>query len=167
MSVITRKKPDSEVRGSLFKRGDLAVVVVGCDKCAKTSGTGGSEQVRAWKKQLRTTTMFEEPAGLADAVEEGLCDPGAVSKRLAPLRELTDRVQLLVLACGAGLKCVSDALPGMHIVPGLNTLGPGVKDQLACLACADCRFDSGRCRMVELVKAQAEALETGYGAHRR
>ncbi len=54
MSVITRKKPESEVRGALMQRGDLAVVVVGCDKCAKTSKTGGSEQVRAWKQQLRT-----------------------------------------------------------------------------------------------------------------
>jgi hypothetical protein len=167
MSVITRKKPESEVRGALIQRGDLAVVVVGCDKCAKTSKTGGSEQVRAWKQQLHTAMMFEEPAELVDAVEEGLCDPDAVAKRLAPLRGLTERIQLVVLARGAGLKCVYDALPRMHIVPGLNTRGPGVKDQLACLACADCQFVSGRCRMLEIVRLQPATLEASHGQRRQ
>jgi hypothetical protein len=106
MSVITRKKPDGEVRDNLYQRGDLAVVVVGCDKCAKSSRTGG-------------------------------------------------------------LKCVSDAQPRVRVVPGLNTLGPGVEDRLACLACGDCGFASGRCRMIELVGEQAVRLEATYGATRQ
>jgi hypothetical protein len=76
--------------------------------------------------------MILEPAGLVDALEEGLCDPEAVARQFVLLKPLKGQFQLLVMACGAGLKCVHDLLPGAPIVPGLNTLGPGVGDQLAC-----------------------------------
>ena len=159
MSVITAKKDYSEIHGMLFQRGDLHVVVLGCNKCAKLNCTGGEKEVREMKQALSDSNfMLLSADGMVDAAEEGLCDPESVSKILGPLEEYRDRIQILLLACGAGLKCVHDLLPEVPIVPGLNTLGPGVKDQLACISCGDCRFGQKGCRMVQVVQTQAERL---------
>ena len=86
MSVITTSKTEGEVLGHLMKRSDLPVAVVGCDKCAKTSKTGGTDETRRMKAFLRSQgRTLLEPQGLIDAVEEGLCDPKAVPERLKPL----------------------------------------------------------------------------------
>lgn len=81
MSVITVKKSYDDVHARLSARADLRVVVVGCDKCAKT---------------------------------------------------------------------------------GLDSLGPGVKSELACLACGDCQFDQGGCRRLAIVEEQARRLSRSY-----
>lgn len=163
MSVITTSKGFDEVWALLAQRGDLRTAVVGCDKCAKTSRTGGTAEVRAIRERLRAGNMLlvDAPA-LVDAVEEGLCDPKAVPERLAPLSSMLSEIQLLVLSCGAGLKCVMDTLPGVRIVPGLNTLGPGVKDQLACLSCGDCSFGTAGCKMLGITRRQADRLAASY-----
>lgn len=163
MSVITVSKPWREVMESLARRPDLETVVLGCDKCAKLSRTGGTEEVRRVRERLAQDGMaVRRPDGMVDAVEEGLCDPGAVAQRLTPLRAVAG-LQMLVLSCGAGLKCVRDTLPGLRIVPGLNTLGPGVKAELACVACGDCRFDEAGCARLRPAEEQAARLRAGYG----
>jgi len=165
MSVITASKSYEDVHGAISKRGDLQVVVLGCDKCAKTSKTGGAEEVRELRDRLRTSgLMLRETAGLVDAVEEGLCDPKAVPERMKPLADAGRDYQIVVLSCGAGLKCVRDSLPGVRLVPGLDTLGPGVKGELACLACGHCEFAEGGCKMLRLAGEQAQRLSRGYPA---
>lgn len=99
--------------------------------------------------------------GLVDAVEEGLCDPKAVPERLAALKN-HDSYQLLALACGAGLLCVRNTLPGVRIVPGLNTLGPGVTDQLASIACGECKFGEMGCAMARISGELAKRLSGWY-----
>ena len=167
MSVITMNKRFEDVAGLLQARPELPVVMLGCDKCAKTSKTGGTAEVRAMRERLRGAKLaVREVPGLVDAVEEGLCDPQAVPARLQPLAA-EPPCQILVLSCGAGLKCVRDVVPGARLVPGLDTLGPGVKGELACLACGDCRFDDGGCRRLELAEEQARRLAAGYAAAAR
>jgi hypothetical protein len=86
MSVITSAKGYDEVYALVARRGDLPLVVLGCNKCAKTSGTGGAEQVQEMRRRLRESNLLlREPAGLPDAVDEGLCDPQAVRERAGPL----------------------------------------------------------------------------------
>lgn len=106
--------------------------------------------------------MILEPDGLVDALEDGLCDPEAVARQFALLKPLKGQFQLLVMACGAGLKCVHDLLPIVPIVPGLNTLGPGVGDQLACVSCGDCRFGTDGCQRTRSLALQAKRLTEGY-----
>ena len=162
MSVITMSKRFEDVVGLLQARPELPVVVLGCDKCAKTSKTGGTAEVRAMREQLRGAKLaVREVPGLVDAAEEGLCDPQAVPARLKPLAAEAP-CQVLVLSCGAGLKCVRDVLPRTRLVPGLDTLGPGVKGDLACLACGDCRFGQDGCKMLRLAQAQANRLSSAY-----
>jgi len=163
MSVITASKSYEEVHGAVSKRGDLHVVVLGCDKCAKTSKNGGAEEVRELRDRLRTSgLMLRETAGLVDAVEEGLCDPKTVPERLRLLADAERDFQVVVLSSGAGLKCVRDALPGVRLVPGLDTLGPGVKGELACLACGQCEFGETGCKMLRIAEEQARRLSRGY-----
>jgi len=165
MSVITMSKPKDDVVSALARRAELEVVVLGCDKCAKVSKTGGSEEVRSIRLELsRAGIPVRNVAGLVDAVEEGLCDAKAVSERLQRLLPGDGAFQVLVLSCGAGLKCVRDVLPGVRLVPGLDTLGPGVKGDLACLACGDCRFGDEGCKMLSLAGEHAARLKASYGA---
>jgi hypothetical protein len=98
----------------------------------------------------------------AGTVEDGACDPEAVGAFVSQLGGAQfDAV--LGLMCGAGLKCVADALPGVAIIPGVNTLGPGVKDKLSCLACGDCGFGEGRCKMLSVVEESRARLLDSYG----
>jgi len=167
MSVITATKSYEDIHAALLRRGDLPVVVLGCDKCARTSGTGGTAEVRALRERIRDSgLLLREPEGLVDAVEEGMCDPAAMAQRLRPLGDVAEEYQLLALACGAGLKCARDTLPGVRIVAGLDTLGPGVKGELACLACGDCRFGDEGCRRLNVVAEQARRLSLGYETRR-
>lgn len=164
MSVITAKKRPEELLHLLGTKPELPLAIIGCDKCAKLSKTGGSEQVAEVKAWLKTQGLqLLEPAGLPLAVEEGLCDPKAAPERLAPLKGKKP-FRLLVLACGAGLLGARQCLPQAWIIPGLNTLGPGVKDQLACLACGDCRFGEQGCKMLAVVEEQRRRLSLSYQA---
>jgi hypothetical protein len=165
MSVITARKSYDDLYAALLARGDLPVVVLGCDKCAKTSKTGGAQEVRELRDRLRTSgLMLRETAGLVDAVEEGLCDPKAVPERVKSLAGSDRDYQMVVLSCGAGLKCVRDNLPGIRLIPGLDTLGPGVKGDLACLACGNCQFGASGCKMLRIAEEQARRLSQGYPA---
>jgi len=162
MSVITSSKKYEEVLGQLVAKDNSPVVVLGCDKCAKTSKTGGANEVHEMRSKLEASGVaLRKTAGLVDAVEEGLCDPKAVPERLKPLAGERD-YQILVLACGAGLKCVHDTLSGIRVVPGLDTLGPGVKGELACLACGDCQFGEAGCKMQRVAGEQSERLSRSY-----
>ena len=147
----------------VMERGDLHLVVLGCNKCAKTCNTGGAEQVREVRNRIRQGgTMILEADGLADAIDEGLCDTEAVETSLAPLKKHQGLYQILVLGCGAGLKCLRDLLPNVRLVPGLDTLGPGVGDQLACISCGDCRFGTEGCAMTSIMRVQSDGLERSY-----
>jgi len=166
MSVITVRKGYDELHAALLVRGDLPVIVLGCDKCAKISNTGGAQEVRELRDRLQSSGVaLRETAGLVDAVEEGLCDPKAVTERLSPLAGSQRDYQVVVLSCGAGLKCVRDTLSGVRLVPGLDTLGPGVKGELACLACGHCEFGETGCKMLRVAEEQMRRLSRGYPAN--
>jgi len=159
MSVITVQKSFDEILASISVFD--SVWVLGCDKCGKVSKTGGTEQVAEIKSRLRTAGVdIAELPGVPLALEDGLCDPAAV-KRLASSYDARDIGAILVLACGAGLRCVADNYPGKTVVPGLNTLGPGVKDRLSCLSCGDCRFAEGRCKMIAVLDVASRMLSAG------
>jgi len=159
VSVVTIQKSFEEVLATLNAVAAAKVWVLGCDKCGKVSKTGGTEQVVEMRVRLRSVgLMAVEPEGVPAACEDGLCDPKAVAA-IAQSYATEDVDAILVMACGAGLKCVADNYPGKAVLPALNTLGPGVKDKLSCLSCGDCRFQDGECKMVNVV-AQVHRMFT-------
>ncbi len=61
MSVITASKSYDDVHRAVTERGDLEIVVLGCDKCAKTSRTGGAASIelpRRLKERSRVTAAL-------------------------------------------------------------------------------------------------------------
>lgn len=44
MSVVTVQNEFHEIQAMMFKRADLHIVVIGCDKCAKVSQSGGGHR---------------------------------------------------------------------------------------------------------------------------
>lgn len=163
MSVITRKKSFEEIVNRLRRDEELPVIVLGCNKCAKLSETGGTPQVKEMKERLKEAGFrIMEIEGFPEAIEEGLCDPQAVEKDVKKLVGTNIELQMLILSCGAGLKCLRDIISGIRLVPGLETLGPGVKGELACLACGDCQFDIDGCKMLKLLDDQVNRLKLSY-----
>lgn len=163
MSVITRKKSFEEIVNRLRRDEELPVIVLGCDKCAKLNETGGTPQVKEMKERLKEVGFkIMEIEGLPEAIEEGLCDPQAVKKNVKKVTGIDMEFQMLILSCGAGLKCVRDIISSIGLVPGLETLGPGVKGELACLACGDCQFDIDGCKMLKLLDDQVNRLKQSY-----
>lgn len=164
MSVITTKKDFEEVLLKISEKKELKTLVVGCNKCAKISKTGGIDETVEMNSLLKSKgiQLFEKE-GLSYALDDGLCDPKAVSKWCEQIPDSDlDSLQILVLSCGAGLKCMRDNLPKTRIIPGLNTLGPGVKGELACLSCGDCSFGEEGCRMIKITSIKTSYLQKSY-----
>ncbi|MEP0813918.1 MAG: hypothetical protein HRF49_04565 [bacterium] len=164
MSVITKKKEFQEILELLRLTPSRSTVVLGCDKCAKTSETGGTVQVAEMRELLSGAKVrVKRLPELVDALEEGLCDPKAVREKIAPRFDPANKdLQVLALSCGAGLLCLRNSLPQVRIIPGLDTLGPGVKGELACLSCGHCRFDEQGCRMKYVSEQRFRRLDSAY-----
>jgi hypothetical protein len=163
MPVITDHKSFDETHSNLLNRGDLSIVVIGCEDGANGCRTGGSKEFREIRDRIKCSNlMLLEPEGMYDAVKEGLCNKTAVVNLLPSLKKYNGEYQLLLLCCGPGLKTVMDLLPDVKIVPGLNTLGVGPEDQLSCLCCGVCHFDDSGCHMRHVKKPQVDRLNDCY-----
>jgi hypothetical protein len=163
MPVITDHKSFHEIHSNLLNRGDLSIVVIGCEDGASGCRTGGSKEIREIRDRIKASNlMLLEPEGIYDAVKEGLCNKTAVMNLLPSLRKYNVEYQLLLLCCGAGLKTMMDILPDVRIVPVVNTLGVGPEDQLSCLCCGDCHFDDLGCHIRQVKKPQVDRLNDCY-----
>ena len=163
MSVVTVSKEPEKIAYSLARHPGATVHVLGCGKCARVSRTGGRDQVVQLRAYLKTQGVTLTSDSLEPlTVEDGACDPDAVRSAAEQLEGVGIHA-MVVLACGAGLHCVAEAMPRVAVIPGVDTLGPGVKDKLSCLACGDCRFDSGECKMVALARIASGKLSESYG----
>ncbi|WP_421078066.1 hypothetical protein Mjas_01665 [Methanothermococcus sp. Ax23] len=146
MSVVTTKKDINEIIRKLIENNVNTVMIIGCGMCAKSCKTGGLDEVRAMKNMLskRGFKIFENKS-IPEVLNDGACRYRTVRK----LSEYTDGESfdsILVLACGAGLKTISDNFKDKTIIAGLNTIGIGMKEKLVCLACGDCSFNNGVCK---------------------
>lgn len=159
MIAITEDKSYSEIQDMLDDRGDLPVVVIGCGQCVGGGPAQARERYDEVLRWVRAGAFYmEAPDGLSGVADPGLCDPVAGVALLKALRDLEEDVQLLVLACGAGLDRVQSILPGVRLVPALDTLGLGVGGQLSCVACGECHFGQQGCRMIPVLGRQAARL---------
>ncbi|AEF95884.1 hypothetical protein [Methanotorris igneus] len=162
MAVITIKKDFVEIKRKLMEKNVKTVMVIGCGICAKSSKTGGPEEVKEMKKMLieEGFRIFEDE-NLPDSLEDGLCRYSAVEK-LAKSVDVDSFDSILVLACGAGLKCIADNFKDKKIISGVNTIGIGIKEKLVCLACGDCGFDDGVCKRLAIIEEINKHLKRSY-----
>lgn len=141
--IITRPRERARVIAQLREAGASTVFIMGCGQCATVAGTGGEPEVLAEKAVL-------EEAGFVVtgwSVGEVACHEGG--QRLEARRhaaEIGGADAVLVLACGAGVQTMADALEGTAVLPGLesvflgNVVRHGVFEE-RCMMCGDCVLD--------------------------
>jgi ferredoxin len=140
--IITKPRDWSRIRANLDEIGAERVFIIGCGQCATVANTGGEKEVLQAKATLEQ--MGRDVTGWA--VGEVTCHLGGTrleSRKHHGSIEQADAV--LVLACGAGVQTVADAV-NKPVFPGLesaflgNVIRHGVFEE-RCQMCGDCVLD--------------------------
>lgn len=140
--IVTKPRDWARIRRNLDEIGAKAVFLMGCGQCATVAGTGGEKELMIAKARLESEGY--EVTGWA--VGEVACHQGGTRldarKRFGDI----DRADaVLVLACGAGVQTVADAV-SKPVFPGLESafLGTVVRHGVfeeRCQTCGDCVLD--------------------------
>lgn len=101
--IITKKKNIDDVVDSLDNSKE--VYLIGCGSCAEQCKTGGEAEIKDMARAL-TERGFKVRGG---SVIEETCYRQLVLKEFRKEKDLKDADSILVLACGAGVKTVSEA----------------------------------------------------------
>jgi ferredoxin len=140
--IITRPRDWARIRANLDEIGAKKVFIMGCGECATMSHTGGEPEVlqakAALEQQGRQVTGW--------SIGEVACHAGG--QRLEVRKhygEIESADAVLVLACGAGVQTMADAV-GKPVFPGLESvfLGNIVRNgefEERCQMCGDCVLD--------------------------
>ncbi|MDD5633863.1 MAG: methylenetetrahydrofolate reductase C-terminal domain-containing protein [Candidatus Omnitrophica bacterium] len=140
--IITRQKPIPEIME--YIKGKNGLFLVGCELCATTCKTGGSEQVKKMAEFLKnnnkevTGWVVLDPACSALAVRKFLRENAAAISK-------TDAI--LCLACGGGTQAISEIADSIEVIPCNDTLFQGELKAASlkgsefaqkCSLCGDC-----------------------------
>lgn len=140
--IITRPREWERVVVQLRELGARRVFVTGCGECATVAGTGGASEVRATADRLVSEGFTVSGTSVGDVA----CHSGGQrleSRKHAAEIDASDAV--LVLACGAGVQTMADAV-AKPVTPGLESvfLGTVVRHGVfeeRCQMCGDCVLD--------------------------
>jgi hypothetical protein len=158
--IGTKKKPIEEVLEAL--EAYLRVGIVGCDGCAKTCATGGSEQVEEMAKVLKE----KGKKIVFDLAPNTTCNLGNVRSFFSGLEGAIKKSQaLLVLGCGGAVQVVRQfteecglTVPvksGLDTVGHMDTIIPGEFLLEQCSECGQCVLNStgGVCPVTKCAKS--------------
>jgi ferredoxin len=141
--IITKPRDWNRIKRNLDEIGAKSVFIMGCGQCATVADTGGEKEILQAKAALeqtgRTVTGW--------AIGEVACHLGVT--KLEARKHVGDVEQadaVLVLACGAGVQTVADAIkkpvfPGLESVFLGNVIRHGVFEE-RCQMCGDCVLDT-------------------------
>lgn len=140
--IITRPREWTRIKDSLASIGAKRVFIMGCGQCATVAHTGGEKEVLQAKASL-------EDAGYTVTgwtIGEVACHLGGTKRESRKHHgDIEDADAVLVLACGAGVQTVADAV-AKPVFPGLesaflgNVIRHGVFEE-RCQMCGDCVLD--------------------------
>jgi ferredoxin len=137
--IVAERKPMDQIRQILapYQR----VLVLGCGSCVTVCLTGGEKQADELASQLRLAAQQEGRDLVVDVdCITRQCDREFIANLKAPL---TNYEAVLSIACGVGVGFMSEQVPGVPILPGLNTTfygagtAPGTWAEY-CHGCGDC-----------------------------
>jgi ferredoxin len=120
------------------------VLVVGCGTCVSVCFAGGDKEVGILASSLR---MADKVGGEARTIEEATIQRQCEWEFIDSLKEKASGFDaILSLGCGVGVQTLADALPGVPVLPGLNTTFMGLPTEPGvwaerCAACGDCVLD--------------------------
>ena len=135
--IISKQKPLAEILAAL--EGCGKVFLIGCAKCATVCKSGGEEEVFQMQESLATTGKNITGSIVIDEA----CHMLRAARDLRGRKEQVEEADaLLVLACGAGVQSVSDAIP-KRSVAALDTLFLGNirrfgQFEQKCSLCGEC-----------------------------
>jgi ferredoxin len=141
--IITRPREWARVRAKLDEIGAKRVFIMGCGQCATVANTGGEPEVLATKERLEAEGFEVTGTSIGDVA----CHTSGQrleSRKHAVELDAADAV--LVLACGAGVQTMADAVESTPVLPGLesvflgNVVRHGVFEE-RCQMCGDCVLD--------------------------
>lgn len=140
--IITRPRDWARIQQNLADVDAKSVFIMGCGQCATVANTGGEKEVLETKAALEEAG-YDVPGW---AVGEVTCHSGGT--RLETRKHIGDLDAadvVLVLACGAGVQTVADAVskpvfPGLESVFLGNVVRHGVFEE-RCQMCGDCVLD--------------------------
>ncbi|MFV1951987.1 MAG: methylenetetrahydrofolate reductase C-terminal domain-containing protein [Nitrospinota bacterium] len=103
--IVTKQKPFEEILR--YTEGEKCIYIIGCGECSAQCHTGGEEDIKDMKERLEgagkevvATTLIQAP-----------CQELDTERILRKNKELvTSSEGILVLACGAGVQAVSEAV---------------------------------------------------------
>jgi len=140
--IVAERKPFDEILAMLapYKR----VLVLGCGSCVTVCMTGGEKQAELLAAQLRLAAGKEgkELSVDFDCITRQ-CDREFIEDLS---RDLSEYDAVLSIACGVGVGFMSEAVPNVPVLPGLDTTfygantAPGVWSEY-CHGCGDCVLD--------------------------
>lgn len=140
--IVTKPRDWTRIRENLDSVGAKRVYLVGCGECATQSETGGERQVLDTKARLEMAGY--EVVGWT--VGQVTCNLNATKLDMRKSQGSPDNADaVLVLACGAGVQTVADAVR-VPTFPGLESafLGTVVRHGVfeeRCSMCGDCVLD--------------------------
>ncbi len=136
--TATEKKVFDDILKSL--EGKDQVFLVGCGDCATVLQTGGEYEVNEMAEML--AAAGKQVTGRV--VPDASCKILDVKRLLRQNKEAVDAADaIVVLACGAGVQAVSEALETKPVVPALDTIGQVDQFRLGqyyewCSSCGEC-----------------------------
>ena len=135
--IISKQKPFTEILAALEECSK--VFLVGCAKCATVCKSGGEEEVFLMQERLSSSGKCITGSIVIDEA----CHMLRAARDLRSRKDVVEEADaLLVLACGAGVQSVSDAIP-KKTVAALDTLFLGNirrfgQFEQKCSLCGEC-----------------------------
>ncbi len=140
--IITKPRDWARIKRELDAIDARRVYIMGCGQCATVAHTGGEPEVLEAKERLEA----EGRSVAGWSVGEVTCHAGGTRLDMRKhAGELAEADAVLVLACGAGVQTVADAVkqpvfPGLESVFLGNVVRHGVFEE-RCQMCGDCVLD--------------------------
>ena len=139
-----------------YTKNDKTLFVIGCNGCAQSSGTGGSEQVEEATKKLKEAGKKISGSMVIDF----LCQKALVKSRLRPRSEqLKAADAILVMTCGLGVQTVA-SVAGKVCHPACDTVYMGGSrgewiGEARCFECGECvlEYTGGICPLTACSKS--------------
>jgi len=140
--IITQPRDWARIEADLDEIGASSVFIMGCGQCATVANTGGEPEVLEAKARLEASGRSVS----GWTIGEVTCHSGGT--RLDTRKHSGDIAgadAVLVLACGAGVQTVADAVakpvfPGLESVFLGNVVRHGVFEE-RCQMCGECVLD--------------------------
>ncbi len=145
--IITRKKEFETILEYLKDKED--VFIIGCGACAEQCMTGGEREVHEMAESLKKAGKKIKGSVV---VEEACHLPLIKSVFRKNASQLNETGAILVLSCGVGVRCTSEAYPSIPSYPGLDSLFLAKVErhghfEEGCSLCGECvlAFTGGIC----------------------